>query len=147
MTTARLLTVRLPVTLALVAAVIAVGEFVVPAGSVRPYQDAAESLAHSSLPGLVVASLVGLPLLLGAVGGLAAGAILVALAARQATVGRDTAVAIAVSSMLGLGALFTGNAGTYYASLETVPAALAGVVVYTYPVMVAVLVSPAVCMS
>jgi drug/metabolite transporter (DMT)-like permease len=40
---------------------------------------------------------------------------------------------------LGLGALFVGNAGTYYASLETVPAALAGVVVYTYPVMVAVL--------
>lgn len=40
---------------------------------------------------------------------------------------------------LGLGALFVGNAGTYYASLETVPAALAGVVVYTYPVMVALL--------
>ena len=40
---------------------------------------------------------------------------------------------------LGLGALFVGNAGTYYASLETVPAALAGVIVYTYPVMVAVL--------
>src|SRR5688500_2601428 len=40
---------------------------------------------------------------------------------------------------LALGALFVGNAGTYYASLETVPAALAGVVVYTYPVMVAVL--------
>ena len=40
---------------------------------------------------------------------------------------------------LGLGALFTGNAGTYYAGLETVPAALAGVIVYTYPVMVAVL--------
>ena len=40
---------------------------------------------------------------------------------------------------LGLGALFTGNAGTYYAGLESVPAALAGVVVYTYPVMVAVL--------
>jgi drug/metabolite transporter (DMT)-like permease len=44
-----------------------------------------------------------------------------------------------VGVALGLGALFTGNAGTYYASLETVPAALAGVVVYTYPVMVAVL--------
>jgi drug/metabolite transporter (DMT)-like permease len=46
---------------------------------------------------------------------------------------RQTVVALA------LGALFTGNAGTYYASLETVPAALAGVVVYTYPVMVAIL--------
>ena len=33
----------------------------------------------------------------------------------------------------------TGNAGTYYAGLETVPAALAGVLVYMYPVFVAVL--------
>src|SRR5262245_55566195 len=40
---------------------------------------------------------------------------------------------------LALGALFTGNAGAYYAGLETVPAALAGVLVYTYPVVVAVL--------
>ncbi|MEX2182809.1 MAG: DMT family transporter [Chloroflexota bacterium] len=40
---------------------------------------------------------------------------------------------------LALGAMFTGNAGTYYAALETVPAALASVLVYTYPVMVAVL--------
>ena len=40
---------------------------------------------------------------------------------------------------LGLGALYCGNAGTYYAGLETVPAALAGVLVYTYPVIVAVL--------
>jgi drug/metabolite transporter (DMT)-like permease len=47
--------------------------------------------------------------------------------------GRQTVIALA------LGALFTGNAGTYYASLETVPAALAGVLVYTYPVLVAVL--------
>jgi drug/metabolite transporter (DMT)-like permease len=40
---------------------------------------------------------------------------------------------------IALGALFTGNAGTYYAALETVPVALAGVLVYTYPVIVAVL--------
>src|SRR5262245_2730232 len=40
---------------------------------------------------------------------------------------------------LALGALFTGNAGAYYAGLETVPAALAGVLVYTYPVVVALL--------
>lgn len=44
-----------------------------------------------------------------------------------------------VGVALALGALFTGNAGTYYAGLETVPAALAGVLVYTYPVIVAVL--------
>ena len=40
---------------------------------------------------------------------------------------------------MALGALFTGNAGTYYAALETVPVALAGVLVYTYPVIVALL--------
>ena len=40
---------------------------------------------------------------------------------------------------LGLGAWYSGNAGTYYAGLETVPAALAGVLVYTYPAIVAVL--------
>jgi len=56
---------------------------------------------------------------------------------RRAAVRRMSRRQVAVA--LGLGALFTGNAGTYYAGLETVPAALAGVVVYTYPVMVAVL--------
>ena len=40
---------------------------------------------------------------------------------------------------IGLGAMFTGNAGTYYAALETIPPALASVLVYTYPVIVAVL--------
>lgn len=44
-----------------------------------------------------------------------------------------------LGATLALGALFTGNAGTYYAGLETVPAALAGVLVYTYPVIVALL--------
>ncbi len=40
---------------------------------------------------------------------------------------------------LGLGAVYTGNAGTYYAGLETIPASLAGVLVYIYPVFVALL--------
>ncbi len=44
-----------------------------------------------------------------------------------------------VAATIALGALFTGNAGTYYAALESVPVALAGVLVYTYPVIVAVL--------
>jgi drug/metabolite transporter (DMT)-like permease len=39
----------------------------------------------------------------------------------------------------GLGLWYTGNAGTYYAGLETVPASLAGVLVYLYPAIVAVL--------
>jgi drug/metabolite transporter (DMT)-like permease len=56
---------------------------------------------------------------------------------RRAAVVRMPRPALLVA--LALGALFTGNAGTYYAGLETVPAALAGVLVYTYPVIVAVL--------
>ncbi len=38
-----------------------------------------------------------------------------------------------------LGVWYSGNAGTYYAGLETVPASLAGVLVYLYPAIVAVL--------
>ena len=56
---------------------------------------------------------------------------------RRAAVRRMPRNQLAVA--LALGALFTGNAGTYYAGLESVPAALATVLVYTYPVFVAVL--------
>lgn len=58
-------------------------------------------------------------------------------ASRRASVRRLRRRQLAVT--VALGALFTGNAGTYYAALETVPVALAGVIVYTYPVIVAVL--------
>ena len=58
-------------------------------------------------------------------------------AERRAALARMSRRQLGVS--LALGALFTGNAGTYYAGLESVPAALAGVLVYTYPVIVAVL--------
>ena len=58
-------------------------------------------------------------------------------AERRASLARMSRRQLGVS--LALGALFTGNAGTYYAGLESVPAALAGVLVYTYPVIVAVL--------
>jgi drug/metabolite transporter (DMT)-like permease len=44
-----------------------------------------------------------------------------------------------VLAAIGLGLWYSGNAGTYYAGLETVPASLAGVLVYIYPAMVAVL--------
>jgi len=40
---------------------------------------------------------------------------------------------------LGLGVWYSGNAGTYYAGLESVPASLAGVLIYLYPPIVAVL--------
>lgn len=42
-------------------------------------------------------------------------------------------------ALLGLGAFFVGNAGTYYAALEYVSASLASLIVYIYPALVAVL--------
>jgi ABC-type Mn2+/Zn2+ transport system permease subunit len=65
----------------------------------------AESLAHALFPGLVVAALLGLPLLAGGAVGVVAAALAVALAARVPAVGRDTAVAVVVTGMLGLGVL------------------------------------------
>jgi ABC-type Mn2+/Zn2+ transport system permease subunit len=65
----------------------------------------AESLAHGLLPGLVVATLVGAPVLLGAGAGVLVAATFVALAARDERIGADTAVAVAVTGMVGLGAL------------------------------------------
>ncbi len=44
-----------------------------------------------------------------------------------------------VLALLGLGAFFVGNAGTYYAALETISASLASLIVYMYPALVAVL--------
>ncbi len=40
---------------------------------------------------------------------------------------------------IGLGLMFTLNSATYYAALETVPASLAALIVYIYPVLVAIL--------
>lgn len=66
---------------------------------------AAESLAHAMLPGLVGAALLGLPLLLGGVAGLLAAAAAVGLAGRDQRLGSDTAVAVAVTGLFGLGTL------------------------------------------
>jgi ABC-type Mn2+/Zn2+ transport system permease subunit len=66
---------------------------------------AAESLAHAMLPGLVAAALLGLPLLLGGAAGLLVGALAVAAAGRDARLGSDTAVAVAVTGLFGLGTL------------------------------------------
>jgi ABC-type Mn2+/Zn2+ transport system permease subunit len=65
---------------------------------------AAESLSHGLLPGLVLAALAGIPLVIGAAGGalIAAGAI--GLAARDERVGADLGVAVAVTALFGLGA-------------------------------------------
>ncbi|HSD78540.1 MAG TPA: metal ABC transporter permease [Solirubrobacteraceae bacterium] len=65
----------------------------------------AESLSHALLPGLVLAALAGVPLLLGGAVGLIAAAVSVALAGRTPEVGRDTAIGVVVTAMLGLGAL------------------------------------------
>jgi ABC-type Mn2+/Zn2+ transport system permease subunit len=66
---------------------------------------AAESLAHSLFPGLVLAALAGAPLLLGGMPAIALAAAAVALAARIAGVSRDAAVAVVVTTMFGLGVL------------------------------------------
>jgi ABC-type Mn2+/Zn2+ transport system permease subunit len=65
----------------------------------------AESLAHGLLPGFVLAALAGAPLLLGAAGGALVAAVLVALAARDERIGPDTGTAVAVTGLVGLGAL------------------------------------------
>jgi ABC-type Mn2+/Zn2+ transport system permease subunit len=65
----------------------------------------AESLAHALFPGLVGATLLGLPLLLGAFFGLAAAAVAIALAAVTPGIGRDTAVAVTITTLFGLGVL------------------------------------------
>jgi len=65
----------------------------------------AESLAHALLPGLVLAALTGIPLLLGGAIGLLVAALAVALAGRVDAIGRDTGVAVVVTTLLGLGVL------------------------------------------
>lgn len=66
---------------------------------------AAESIGHAMLPGLVIAALAGLPLVLGAAGGVLAGAAGIALAGRDGRLGGDAGVAVAISALFGLGAL------------------------------------------
>ena len=66
---------------------------------------AAESLAHCMLPGLVGAALAGAPLVVGGAVGIGLGAVVIALASRAPGIGRDTAIGIAVTTLLGAGAL------------------------------------------
>jgi ABC-type Mn2+/Zn2+ transport system permease subunit len=66
---------------------------------------AAESLSHALFPGLVVAALAGVPILLGGIPGIAIAAIAIALVGRVPGIGRDTAVAVVVTGFFGLGAL------------------------------------------
>jgi ABC-type Mn2+/Zn2+ transport system permease subunit len=63
----------------------------------------AESLAHALFPGLVAAALLGLPLLLGGAVGVLAAAAAVAVFGATPEVGRDTSVAVVITSLFGLG--------------------------------------------
>ncbi|MDO8188418.1 metal ABC transporter permease [Conexibacter sp. JD483] len=65
----------------------------------------AESLAHGMFPGLVIAALAGIPLLLGGAIGIVVAALAVALAGRIPGIGRDNAVAVVVTTLFGLGVL------------------------------------------
>jgi ABC-type Mn2+/Zn2+ transport system permease subunit len=66
---------------------------------------AAESLAHSLFPGLVLAAIAGVPLFFGAVPAIVLAALAIALCARVAGIGREAAIALVVTTMFGLGAL------------------------------------------
>ena len=65
----------------------------------------AESLSHGLFPGLVLAALAGAPLLLGAAGGALVAAALIAFASGDARIGPDAGTAVAVTGLVGLGAL------------------------------------------
>ncbi|MDQ3648114.1 MAG: metal ABC transporter permease [Actinomycetota bacterium] len=66
---------------------------------------AAESLAHGLLPGAVAAALIGVPVAAGAGAGVLLAALLVVAAARDERIGVEAATAVAVSGLVGLGAL------------------------------------------
>jgi ABC-type Mn2+/Zn2+ transport system permease subunit len=66
---------------------------------------AAESLAHSIFPGLVIAAIAGVPLLLGAAPAIALAALAIIVAARLPGVSGEVGVAVVVTTMFGLGVL------------------------------------------
>jgi ABC-type Mn2+/Zn2+ transport system permease subunit len=70
----------------------------------------AESLAHGMFPGLVVAALLGVPLVLGGAVGLIVAAAAIAAAGRLRALGSDTAVAVVITTLLGAGTLLALSA-------------------------------------
>ncbi len=66
---------------------------------------AAESLAHSIFPGLVLAALAGAPLLVGGAPAIVVAALAIAVATRVPGASRDVAIGVVVTTMFGLGAL------------------------------------------
>jgi ABC-type Mn2+/Zn2+ transport system permease subunit len=66
---------------------------------------AAESLAHSIFPGLVIAALAGLPLIVGGIPGVIVAALAIAAFSRIPGVSRDVAIGVVVTTLFGLGVL------------------------------------------
>jgi ABC-type Mn2+/Zn2+ transport system permease subunit len=66
---------------------------------------AAESLAHSIFPGLVLAALAGVPLLLGGAPAIVLAALAIAAVSRVPGISRDVAIGVVVTTLFGLGAL------------------------------------------
>lgn len=73
---------------------------------------AAESLAHSIFPGLVLATLAGVPLLIGAAPAIALAALAIVAISRRPGIGREVAVAVVVTTLFGLGALLALSAAS-----------------------------------
>jgi ABC-type Mn2+/Zn2+ transport system permease subunit len=65
----------------------------------------AESLSHSLLPGLVLATLAGGSIVVGGLAGALVAALAIAAARQVPTVGGDTAIAVVVTTMFGAGVL------------------------------------------
>jgi len=65
----------------------------------------AESLSHALFPGLVLATLLGAPLVIGGIAGALVAALAIAAARQLPTVGSDTAIAVVVTTLFGAGAL------------------------------------------
>jgi ABC-type Mn2+/Zn2+ transport system permease subunit len=72
----------------------------------------AESLPHSMFPGLVIAALAGAPLLVGGGAGLLFAALAIAVAARTPLIGRDSAIAVVVTALFGLGVVLALSPAT-----------------------------------
>jgi ABC-type Mn2+/Zn2+ transport system permease subunit len=72
----------------------------------------AESLPHAMFPGLVLAAIAGAPLLLGGAAGLLVAALAIAAASRTPRIGGDSAIAVVVTALFGLGALLALSRAT-----------------------------------
>jgi ABC-type Mn2+/Zn2+ transport system permease subunit len=65
----------------------------------------AESLSHAMFPGLVAATLAGGLILVGGLGGVLVAAVAITVFGRTPVIGRDTSIAIVVSTLFGVGVL------------------------------------------